>query len=306
MASQRRQPISNAHVAYGARLRIARENAKLSREALAPRLGYSAKTVERIEKGTSLPPADRVTAWEEACRLAHGVLLDDDYRALSPRPRTPSGSGVNGQGNIDEGVDREILLDPDRDPTLEAYADDRAGADRGPDGLPDSGTLGAARARRWLTALGIFGVILVSGVITVELLVHEDKRTTRGSPSQSEQFVEGLRALAVRLDRVRVDARRQLALKATRQQTAAALRLSQAYAQAAEASRRLRPPTRATSPHAQLDGALLRARDAYASLATTLRQKDRVAFSSVRDEVGQAEDNLEVILAALESADLAE
>jgi transcriptional regulator with XRE-family HTH domain len=298
MATQRRQPISEAHVAYGARLRTARENARLSREELGRRVNFSAKTVERYENGQSLPPADAVRAWEKACRVAQGVLLDDEYRALSPRPRAHVTFSVDGQDGIDESGDREILLDPGREPTLEAYADEGDGG--ASDSLPGSGALGAARARRWLVALGIFGVILVTGVVTVELVVREDDRTTHRSPSQTEQFVEGMRAFAARLDRGRVEARRQLASTASGQRVVAAEQLSDAYAQAATASRHLDPPTGVGSLHAQLDGALLRARDAYAALAIALRQKDRVQFDRARDGVQQAEDDAEMVLTTLD------
>ncbi|MGI9099207.1 MAG: TIR domain-containing protein [Solirubrobacteraceae bacterium] len=312
-----RQPISEAHVAYGARLRAAREKAKLSREGLAARLDFSAKTVERYEKGTSLPAAPVIAAWEKECRVAPGELLDEEYRALPPRPRTRSGSSLDEHEIVqDEAVDREAERDSDRARAHGACAGDAASdvvAEVAGDGGRGAQTGAQLRlletpvgARRWLVALAIFGVIFALGVTTVELVGHADKRATSRPRSQGEQFADGMRSIAARLDRARVDTRRQLAVSASGQQRTAAERLSKAYAHAAAASRRLRPPIEAASLHAQLNGALLRARDAYASLHRVLRLKDRSAFRSARDDVRQAEGALEGVLVALGSVDLAQ
>jgi transcriptional regulator with XRE-family HTH domain len=306
-----RQPISEAHVAYGARLQAARKKAKLSREGLAARLDCSAKTVERYEKGTSLPAATVIVAWEKECRVAPGTLLDEEYRELSPRVRTRSDSGSDGREIVEDEAARDS-----HDARAHGACAGGAGLDVGANEVPGGGArsvetvglLGAlVDARRWLVALAIFGAIFASGVIAVDFASHAGKRATSRPDTQGERFADGMRSISARLDRVRLDARRQLAVSASGQQRRmAAERLSKAYAHAAAASRGLHAPMAASSLHAQLDGALLRARAAYASLATALRRKDRVAFRSARDDVRGAEDAVEAVVVALGSVDLAQ
>ena len=276
-----RQPKSDAHIAYGQRLRDAREAAKLSRAGLAHRIRHSEKTIGRYEAGISFPDESTVTEWESACRLLPGTLLDEQHEAL-----------VAFAGRRERPAQEPAPAVPE--PSPEGAPSPSQAADRADRPRPWE------RGRRYLGALGIFAVCvgLGGGAVTIALPQNEASSSSR----EAERFTEGLRTLSGRLDRVRLDARRRLAIAGAKRQAKAAAQLSGAYAEAVRANRELDPPARAGSVHAQLDGALVRAGEAYRSLADALR--GRGAFATARTSVRRAEENLEMVLAVLGSAEL--
>lgn len=62
----------------GARLRRARESAKVSAGDMAKRLGVSRQTIHAWESGSRVPGADQVALWSKACRVHVEALYPDD------------------------------------------------------------------------------------------------------------------------------------------------------------------------------------------------------------------------------------
>ena len=82
--------IENAPLSLGDRLRVARENADLSRRELARRLGVSADSVATWEAGESMPRANRLQMLAGMLNVSLRWLLEGgEEESTEAKPATP-------------------------------------------------------------------------------------------------------------------------------------------------------------------------------------------------------------------------
>lgn len=62
----------------GERIRLARQNKKMSQQQLAEKSGVYYKSISRYELGTSIPPADALKAMADILGVSADYLLSDD------------------------------------------------------------------------------------------------------------------------------------------------------------------------------------------------------------------------------------
>lgn len=252
-------------------------------------------------KGSAVGQSDETAVGQEAGVLPGGLREERRDSATEDR----SDEILTGAAEAPQGGDEPA---PPATEVADEVGERRPGSANGGDPPAPTGPSKEADpsavlrlAGAWLMGMAVFVGCLALGVVGVNAIVSQSERSP-GTP-KTEQFADDLRTLAGRLDDVRIDARHDLATEGPRRRAAAAKRLASAYAAAHRASRALDPPPAVVSEHMRLDGALVRARDAYRALHRALAGGRR-GFARARTGVGEAEAYLEAVVQILSSAEL--
>lgn len=263
---------SKESLAFGALLKAARDAAGLTTEQLARELIFTRETVDRHMRGERRPTREVVERWEKLCRAEPGSLVRA-YDALPstrrPRPDEPE-------------IEPElppIPVPPKREES------------------PRPGP----RRRGLLRVVGGAAafVLVLAGAGYVAGSVGGD-RGTNASSQPDPSYAEGLRTVMVRVDRVRLEARRKL--KSTRkpkEQASAAKRVGAAFTTAIREVRRLPTTSREAPATGRLRDYLIRARNGYLAMVTAVGDEDKAAFASAGERVERAERDLQTALRSL-------
>jgi transcriptional regulator with XRE-family HTH domain len=271
---------SDPFVAFGARLRKARDDAGLRTEDLATELYLSRESVDRYMRGSRKPSVQVVARWEELCGLPPGALTKA-HAALPVKRAYRRSVGATASARVPtQGGEREPPAPPDEVAIAGSSEPDR---------------------RRWAAvAAGFLGAIVALGTVGFAAGRLLGEGEPGGSPAVSAEYAREMSAVRMRLDRVRVTQRKRLRSVATpARQADAARQLREGFDQALRTGASLRVAPREKAAHQRIIGALELTRDAYGSLALAAGRRNSSAFDRAAMLVKKGERDLVAAFDAL-------